>query len=154
MESKAPEAAPAEGADTDSAPEQRTARLMAERYGAPANPRRRRRGLWITAGGLGALGIAALVMIAVGFFEPDAAGSQVGFDVVDETRVQVIFDVTKPLEATATCTLEALNEGYGQVGIVDVRIGPADHHTTRITADIATTELATTGVIRDCSIVD
>ncbi|HLS63218.1 MAG TPA: DUF4307 domain-containing protein [Ruania sp.] len=131
-----------------------TAELLAERYGAPTPPHRRRRALWLTAGGLGAVGIAALVMIAVGFFEPDATGSQVGFDVVDDTQVQVIFDVTKPEEATATCTLEALTEGYGQAGIVDVTIGPQQQHTTRITTDIATTELATTGVIRECNLVD
>ena len=156
VESKAPadrtaQSTPGRTADRTA---QSTAELLAERYGAPAPPRRRRRALWLTAGGLGAVGVAALVMIAVGFFEPDATGSQVGFDVVDDTQVQVIFDVTKPEEATATCTLEALTEGYGQAGIVDVTIGPQQRHTTRITTDITTTELATTGVIRECNLVD
>ncbi|WP_022918552.1 DUF4307 domain-containing protein [Ruania albidiflava] len=135
-------------------PSDRTAQVLAERYGAPVPARRRRRALWFTAGGLAAVGVAALVMIGIGFFEPDATASQVGFDVVDDSRVHVIFDVTKPEEATATCTLEALTEGYGQAGIVDVTIGPQDRHTTRISADIATTELATTGVIRECRLVD
>jgi len=159
VESKAPADRTAEGAaesTADPAAESTansTAELLAERYGAPTPPRRRRRAFWLTAGGLGAVGTAALVMIAVGFFEPDATGSQVGFDVVDDTQVQVIFDVTKPEEATATCTLEALTEGYGQAGIVDVTIGPQQQHTTRITTDISTTELATTGVIRECNLV-
>lgn len=133
---------------------ERTARLMAERYGAPTPVRRRRRALWLTAGSLGVLGIATLVWISVQFFEPEATSEQVGFDVVDETQVQVIVDVSKPNDATATCTLEALNEGYGQVGITDVTVGPQDQRTTRLTVDIATTELATTGVVRECTLVD
>lgn len=161
VESKAP-GAPRAAGSADGAAEphprtggaDRTARVMAERYGRPPSPRRRRRALWLTAGSLGVLGVATLVMISIGFFEPDATASQVGFDVVDDSRVQVIFDVTKPEQATASCTLEALNEGYGQVGIVDVTIGPRDHHTTRVTTDIATTELATTGVVRECRLVD
>lgn len=133
---------------------ERTAQVLAERYGTPVTPRRRRRALWFTAGGLAVVGVAVLVMIGIGYFEPDATANQVGFDVVDDTQVHVVFDVTKPEEATATCTLEALTEGYGQAGIVDVVIGPQDHHTTRISADIATTERATTGVIRECDLVD
>ncbi len=157
VESQVPAGAAAPSAPADpaapGAPADRDT-LLVERYGVPPSPRRRRRALWLTAGGTGALGVAALVMIGIGFFEPDAAASQVGFDVVDDSRVQVIFDVTKPEDATAVCTLEALTEGYGQAGILDVRIGPQEHHTTRITVDIATTELATTGVVRECHLVD
>ena len=133
---------------------ERTAQVMAERYGAATPARRHRRALWLTAGSLGVLGIATLVWISVQFFDPEATSEQVGFDVVDETQVQVIVDVSKPNDATATCTLEALNEGYGQVGITDVTVGPQDQRTTRLTVDIATTELATTGVVRECTLVD
>lgn len=132
----------------------RTAQVMAERYGAPTPARRSRRALWLTAGSLGVLGVALLVWISIEFFAPEATSEQVGFDVVDETHVQVIVDVSKPHDATATCTVEALNEGYGQVGITDVTVGPHDQRTTRLTVDIATTELATTGVVRECSLVD
>ncbi|WP_147918164.1 DUF4307 domain-containing protein [Ruania zhangjianzhongii] len=151
MESQAPGTAQ----DAPSAAQaERTAQVMAERYGSRPPVRRRKRALWLTAGSLGTIGIATLVWISVQFFDPDATSEQVGFDVVDDTQVQVIVDVSKPNEATATCTLEALNEGYGQVGITDITIGPQDQRTTRLTVDIATTELATTGVVRECSLVD
>lgn len=163
VESEAPGtsqgAEPAGGTDPGAQAEQdgqagRTAQVMAERYGAPPPARRRRRALWLTAGSLGLLGIAMLVWISIEFFEPEATSEQVGFDVVDDRQVQVILDISKPNEETATCTLEALNEGYGQVGITDVTVGPQDERTTRVTVDIATTELATTGVIRECTLVE
>ena len=144
VESEAPGTAPAA---------ERTAQVMAERYGAPTPAHRRRRRLWLTAGSLGVLGIAVLVWISIEFFAPEATSEQIGFDVIDETHVQVIVDVSKPLDRTATCTLEALNQGYGQVGIVDVTVGPQDQRTTRLTVDITTAELATTGVVRECTLV-
>lgn len=132
---------------------ERRAQVMAERYGT-VDHKRRRRGLWVLIGALSTVGIAVLVMIGVGFFAPDANGQRVGFEVVDDTEVRVLFDVTKPEDSTASCTLEALNVGYGQVGLREIVIGPQDQHTVRVRETVATTEKATTGLVRDCRLID
>src|SRR5699024_6989446 len=157
----APHAArPAQPETGEDGPEQlspeeaeRRAQVMAERYGT-VDHKRRRRGLWVLIGVLSAVGIAVLVMIGVGYFAPDANGQRVGFEVVDDTQVRVLFDVTKPEDTTASCTLEALNVGYGQVGLREIVIGPQDHHTVRLRETVATTEKATTGLVRDCRLID
>lgn len=131
----------------------RRARVMAERYGT-VNHQRRRRWLWVLVGALSVAGIAVLVMIGAGFFAPDAEGQRVGFKVVDDTEVRVLFDVTKPEDATASCTLEAQNVSHGQVGLREIVIGPQDHHTVRLRETLATTEPATTGLVRDCRLID
>lgn len=152
--SRPAEAESPEGPEPES-PEaaERRARLMAERYGT-VNHKRRRRGMWVLIAALSTVGVAVLVMIGVGFFAPDANAQRVGFEVVDDTEVRVLFDVTKPEDTTASCTLEALNVSYGQVGLREIVIGPQNHHTIRLRETVATTELATTGLVRDCRLID
>lgn len=156
VESDAPRGVPgttAPGPEPGStASAERVAQVMAQRYGA-VDHKRRRRWLWITVGVLSTIGAAVLVMIGVGFFEPDATAQRVGFEVVDASEVRVLFDVTKPEDTTASCTLEALNVGYGQVGLREIVIGPQDHHTVRLRETVATTEMATTGLVRDCRLI-
>ncbi|SEE96525.1 DUF4307 domain-containing protein [Ruania alba] len=137
------------------APSPEVAAMLAERYGRrPGQDRRSRRSTRIVAIVCAILGIAVLVLIGTNVLRPAATAQDVGFAVLDDSQVRVTFDVTKPDDRSATCTLEALNTGFGQVGLLEVVIPPAEGPTTRHTATVATTELATTGVVRDCELLD
>ncbi|SDS24515.1 protein of unknown function [Paraoerskovia marina] len=124
-----------------------TAALLADRYGRAPKPSRKPL-------------IFVIVFVVVGTFflawttVENARGSvewkDVGFDVVSSEQVDVTFDVTMEPGMTATCTLDALNTGYAQVGTRTVNVGPNDARTTRYTATIATSEEATTGLVQVC----
>ncbi|UFU07447.1 DUF4307 domain-containing protein [Ruania halotolerans] len=129
--------------------------LLAERYGRSADQEgRSRRQMWMVAAACTAAGLVVLVLISITLLRPAATARDVGFAVPDEAQVRVIFDVTKPADRSAVCTVEALNTGFGQVGLLDVVIPPSDGPTTRHTVAVATTELATTGVVRECALLD
>jgi hypothetical protein len=60
------------------------------------------------------------------------------------------FEITKPRTATAICTLESLNEQFGQVGFKEIEIGTQPTDTVRLSVSINTTELATTALVDEC----
>jgi len=78
----------------------------------------------------------------------------VGFHVDGSRSVDVTFEVTKPKESTVTCTLTALSESYAEVGVRAVEVGPADTATRRVTVPVQTTELAVTGIVESCELVE
>ncbi|WP_165962764.1 DUF4307 domain-containing protein [Occultella glacieicola] len=131
-----------------------TAALLADRYGRRTAGGGRRLRARILIAALAVAGIAVLAWIAVDMFAPSVESRDVGFHVVDSESVRVTFDVTKPAERSAVCTLEALSTGYGQVGLLQVEIGPQVADTVRITAEVATSEEATTGLVRACTFTD
>lgn len=73
-----------------------------------------------------------------------------GYTVVSPERVDVTFEVYMDPGTTATCTLDALAESYAQVGTVDVTVGPVEVTESRYTVSVATSELATTGIVQSC----
>lgn len=107
-----------------------------------------------------AIGAVALVVVAaLAWFawvawsgRASATGTDVGFVVVDDGTVRVTFDVTKPADGTATCTIQALDPGFSVVGTVRVQIGPAEHGVVRQTATVRTTNRATAGRVESCSL--
>jgi len=78
--------------------------------------------------------------------------TDVAFSVVSPEQVDVTFDVSMPPGTEAVCTVTALSTSFAEVGAVDVEVGPEDTRTTRHTVTIATTELATTGVVDHCDL--
>jgi len=102
-----------------------------------------------------ALALAAGVAIAAWFTIADTRSdpvtfADVGFSVVGPEAVDVTFDVSMPPGTAAVCTVTALSRNFAEVGAVDVEVGPDTARTTRHTVTIATTELATTGVVDHC----
>jgi Domain of unknown function (DUF4307) len=125
--------------------------VSGDRYGRTASPARRRAVI---------AGVALLVVAGLAWFawtaysgRQSASGTDVGFVVVDDGTVQVTFDVTKPKQTTASCTIEALDPGFSVVGTVAVRVGPADHDVVRRTATVRTTNRATAGRVVSCTVV-
>lgn len=101
--------------------------------------------------------LAACVAIAAWFTIVDTRRdpvtfTDVGFSVVSPEEVGVTFDVSRPPGTEALCTVTALSKSYAEVGAVDVEIGPDAARTTRHTVTVATTELATTGLVDHCTV--
>jgi len=124
-------------------------RPPAGRYGPePTRARRVRRVVLVTGGAVMAVGL--LVWLALGTTGDDVSWEDVGYTVHGDARVDVRFRVTKDPGATAECTLQALNRGFAEVGVVTVTVGPADTRTQDVTASVATQERAVTGVVDSC----
>lgn len=134
-----------------SAPGQSHHETLRQRYGHTRDTRRAlRRIAWIVA----VIGLALVGWLIWGGLRPTAHSDLIAFDVVDESLTTATFEVVKPPDSTAQCQLQALNTGYGEVGVLTMQVGPADQELVRVEADIRTTELATTAVIENCTLVD
>lgn len=121
--------------------------LMASRYGQ--KPKRSRK-YWMSVSivGIALMAIGALVA-AMANFNP-VQSKDIGFSVKDATSVILDFEVSKPKDATAICSLESLNEQFAQVGYKEVEIGPQETDTVRLSVSINTVELATTALVDEC----
>ena len=117
-----------------------------ERYGrTPTRRLRDRRLLWV----FGALFAVVLVAWVV-WAGTDAPSSQLEardtrHEILDEHSVKVTFEVSMPVNTSASCAVEALNEGFT---VVD--IPPSDSYTRSFTETVRTTELSNTGLIYRC----
>ncbi|GEL98077.1 DUF4307 domain-containing protein [Cellulomonas terrae] len=130
-----------------------TTRPPAGRYGPEPTARSARRGrIGIVVAAV--IGLAVVVWIGLGQAGQPVSFTDVGFDVDGSRAVDVTFEVTKPREATVTCTVTALSESYAEVGVRTVEIGPADAATRRVTVPVQTTELAVTGIVDSCELVE
>lgn len=102
----------------------------------------------------------AVVLAAVGWFAWVAFGPgrtqvhtlDIGYEVVDETTTKVTFEVQKPASAAAVCTVRALNSGFAEVGLTDVRVGPAADGAVTVTATVPTSERAVSGNVKACAL--
>lgn len=121
------------------------------RYGPPPAPRRRRAAVAAVVA-LTVVGLAWVVYAGLGAAQRDVRWSDVGYDVVDATTVEVTFSVVKDPGATAVCRVEALDARFAQVGIATVDVGPSDERgvTSRVT--VRTQERAVTGVVDTCTV--
>lgn len=121
--------------------------LMASRYGH--KPKRSKRyWLWISGVGIVLMAFGALIA-TIANFNP-VQTKDIGFSVKDATQVVLDFEISKPKEATAVCSLESLNEQFSQVGYKEIEIGPQETDTVRFSISINTTELATTALVDEC----
>ncbi|WP_069386090.1 DUF4307 domain-containing protein [Cellulosimicrobium cellulans] len=128
-------------------------RPPAGRYGPEPSPARRR--LAVVAIAVAAVvGLAVVLVIGVRFANQPVRHDVVGFDVVDSERIDVTFQVSMQPGTEALCTIDALADSYAQVGTVDVTVGPVDTLESRWTVTVATSELATTGVVESCRVVE
>ena len=125
--------------------------VIQSRYGrTPARRVRDRRILW----GLG--GIFVLVLGAwVLWTGLDGASTQIearniGHTVVDAHTVSVTFEVALPVNRTASCAVQALNESYSVVGWKIIDLPPSNLYNRSFTEVLRTTDLSNTGLIYQC----
>ena len=121
-----------------------------DRYGAPRKRLPRRVQLSLAVGAI-VLAVAFAAWLAYANQEP-VAWSDRAYTVVDDSTTTVTFEVTMDPGTTAVCTVRALNAGFGEVGLVDVVVGPSTQHTVRAVATIPTSEKAVTGTVKACAV--
>jgi Domain of unknown function (DUF4307) len=93
-----------------------------------------------------------VIWAGLGQANADVRWTDLGYHVIDDSRVSVTYDVGKDPKATAVCSLQALDVHKSAVGITQVTIGPTERRVTRHTDEVRTSALAVTGVVRDCTL--
>lgn len=123
--------------------------LLATRYGVKAKSPRVQRAQKIGA----AIGVALLIWATWFFsainFNP-VSFKEVGFQVVDEWRTTLEFEVTAPIGTVLSCDLQALDSSFGVVGHRTVELVANESQTTRYSSEIRTTMRAVTAVVEIC----
>ncbi|WP_420113796.1 DUF4307 domain-containing protein [Pseudactinotalea sp.] len=123
----------------------------AGRYGeAPARTRRRMPVVAIVVAVIAAVGLG---WVSWGMLQPRAEGEVGAFTAGDDSHVELVLEVTRPIGRTAVCTLEAVGSGFGQVGILDVEVEPAETQVSRVHLTMATSEPATIAMVRSCRLL-
>ncbi len=126
-----------------------TTELLARRYGRPIGTRRRRQTTAATLAILAGVGWAAWATSTS--TTPRVHWLTVGYVVDGPGRTRVILDVSLPRGTRTVCTVRALDQGFGEVGILDVPIGPVSAGHVRRTVAIPTSQLAVTAMVKTCT---
>jgi hypothetical protein len=124
---------------------------LAARYGRTRSRTRREKILGISVG-VAILLTATLWVWWVGT-EPGTTQLQsrtIGHEIVDDSTVEVIFEVSVEAGTTVECALESLDTAYGIVGWVQVELPPIDAFTSTHVVPVRTSALATTGLVSEC----
>jgi hypothetical protein len=128
---------------------QTTGELLAERYGQKPSSHKTRNSI------LAIVGVALLTALA-GYFGfanySPVSFNDIGYRVLSNTAVEVDFEISKPLNATVICDIQALNNSYGVVGWKQVTIGVTATKTLAMTVTLVTTETAVTGLVDSCKL--
>ena len=96
------------------------------------------------------LAVAAISWVSLHDSGNRITATTVAYDVVDDSSVQIRFDVTRPPQLSVSCTMRALDGHFGVVGSAVVAIPPGAEGTTHHVATIRTAARAVTGVVQDC----
>ncbi|MFV0253008.1 MAG: DUF4307 domain-containing protein [Beutenbergiaceae bacterium] len=121
-----------------------------DRYGRSESGSKRV--VWLVAAACAVLGAAALAWLAWGELQPRATGEVTQFQVLDSARVQVVLEVTRPVGQAGACTIEALGDGFAQVGLLDVALPASEGAVVEVQVTVATSEPATVAVVRSCQL--
>ena len=102
----------------------------------------------------GWVGVGVLVAITCMFgwqaFQDPVRWNDVGFSIDSPTSAEATFDVYLYKNSDAICHLRALNDHFAEVGVADVTVKVREGRQQRVTAQIVTTDEATTAVVRYC----
>lgn len=114
-------------------------------------PRPSRRKAWAW----GWAGVGVLVAITSWFgwqsAQQPVRWNNVGFSIDSATQATAVFDVYLYKDSDAICYLRALNSRFAEVGVSQVRVALADGREQRLSEPVATTEEATTAVVKYCT---
>lgn len=124
---------------------------VANRYGTPKRALSKRAKFLILAL-VAALSLTWVVWTVVGG-GPSVTQKVLSYNVADATEASVELTMTKDLDVTAQCAVQALNATYAVVGWNVITIGPTtaeEGRTTTINTKVRTDSLAVTGVVDNC----
>lgn len=124
----------------------------AGRYGPP--PRTGRRPAVLVALVATAVVVLAWILWVVISSRSPVTWTDVGFKVTSDQQIDVTYDVHKDKDATAVCTLRALDQAKGTVGSAKVVVGPSSADAVRRTDTMRTSALAVTGFVHECVVQD
>jgi hypothetical protein len=74
----------------------------------------------------------------------------VTYQVLDDSSINVDFDVTMPPGTAAVCLVEARSSRHATVGIVEVEVAAATQPSQRVSTVVRTAEPAAAAVVRGC----
>jgi hypothetical protein len=121
------------------------------RYGRTRSWSRRQRLLGIAAG-LVMLITATLWIWWVGT-DPARTSLQardLGYEIVDDTTIRVVFDVSVEAGTPVTCAVEALSSDYSIVGWQEVELPASDAFSSTHVVELRTSKRPTTGLVSEC----
>jgi hypothetical protein len=121
------------------------------RYGRTRSWSRREKLIGIAAG-LAMLVTATLWVWWVGT-DPARTSLQsrdIAYEIVDDTTIRVVFEVSVETGTRVTCAVEALSSAYSIVGWTEVDLPPADAHTATHVVELRTSQRPTTGLVSEC----
>ncbi len=125
--------------------------LLAERYGVKKRSTGTRRGQVI--GGIA--GLAAMIAVTWWFsssnFNP-VSYEVVSFQVVDDWRIGVEFEISAPVGTALSCDLQAMDQSFGVVGHKTVSLAAASEEVSRYAVELRTTAKAVTAVVEICRV--
>ena len=80
------------------------------------------------------------------------AWTVMGYHVVDDRNVDVTYLVSRPTRHDVTCTIQALDQHFATVGLIQVHVPGSDSSSVKRTSRVRTTTRAVTGVVKACTI--
>ena len=130
---------------------QDTATELDRRYGRTRGDARRTRLILIVA----AAGFAVVLvgwLVWAGLLSPgaDLEAVDTGHTVVDDSLVQVRYQLTVEPGETVSCAFQAQNSTFAIVGWKIVDVPASERRVRTLGTDVRTTELAVTGLIYRC----
>lgn len=117
----------------------------ADRYGARTRPR----WVWWVVAAVGiSIGVAWSAWIA---FQPRPVSAVVwGYDVISDTRTDVILDVRRSDDDPVQCTVYVQAEDHSVVGERTAQVAPSGTEKTRVTVRVETERRGVNGILRTC----
>ena len=103
---------------------------------------------------VGTVGITLATGLAVWLALANSVGRvtwvDTGYKVVDDRSVRVEFDVHRPAGQAVTCQVNALDQSFGVVGTLDVRVPASGERSVHQEVVVRTAARAVTGTVRTC----
>ena len=107
---------------------------------------------WVLSAIAIALGCAVAVWFGLASTLGKPTWTNLGYDVIDDRNVDVTYLVSRPSGRDVTCVIQALDQGFGTVGRLDVDIAGSDSQSVKRTTRVHTTTRAVTGVVKSCTV--
>ncbi|MFC3686832.1 DUF4307 domain-containing protein [Aquipuribacter hungaricus] len=122
---------------------------VAARYAPRRTARSRWTGRALAVAGVVAVG-AAFASVTASVAGPEVRWRDVAFDVLSPELVQVTFEVYGEQGQTVRCQVRAADVRYGDVGQLDVDLGPLPAGGEQATVDVRTLAPAASASVRTC----
>lgn len=121
------------------------------RYGRTRQSTKRTRIIgWSAAGAFAVVFAAWLIWAGVLAPAGQLDSRDVGHQIVDDTLVDVSYEVTVDPGTEVSCAIQAMNSSFSVVGWKIVDLPSSDSRTRVLTDSVRTSELAATGLIYRC----